>query len=52
MKFHGRLDILVNNSGRQRLCDKLDDIDLGEASRSALPTHLEQFFPDVTIFLI
>lgn len=31
---YGRVDILVNNSGRQDLCEKFDDIDLDQVERT------------------
>lgn len=32
VKRFGRIDVLVNNAGRQDICEKLDEIDLGKSS--------------------
>lgn len=34
VKKFGRIDVLINNSGRQDLCEKLDDIDLDQVERT------------------
>ncbi|POW05878.1 hypothetical protein PSTT_09421 [Puccinia striiformis] len=41
---YGRVDVLINNSGRQDLCKKFDDIDLGTKSRRTFQLNVFGMF--------